>query len=185
MTGIEVQYRIQFPKFIRYPVLPKSHFLAQINNVLSMFWYDCRRIQYRPSPYIDIVLPVNLFVLYGYPLRRGGQYRQPSPTLGRAVTNAWRISMARSIVGNRDTSGSDQQPMYDRLLRPTIDRRVWRSIVTSCDAAYDQPLHPATDRTNNRGGRGPTVRSFVADGDRWYDQSLHPSIDRTRNRFIL
>ena len=31
-----------------------------------------------PSPSLEIILPVKLFVLFGYP-RRGGQYRQPSP----------------------------------------------------------------------------------------------------------
>ena len=36
-----------------------------------MFWYDCRRIQYTPSPSIEIILPVKLFVLFGYPLLRG------------------------------------------------------------------------------------------------------------------
>ena len=30
---------------------------------------------------------------------------------GRAITNLWRISMARAIVENRATSGSDQQSM--------------------------------------------------------------------------
>ena len=35
-------------------------------------------------------------------------------TRGRAFTNDWRISMARAIVGNRATSGSDQRPMYDQ-----------------------------------------------------------------------
>ena len=34
--------------------------------------------------------------------------------VGRAITNYWRISMARAIVGNRATSGSDQRPMYDQ-----------------------------------------------------------------------
>ena len=32
-------------------------------------------------------------------------------TRGRAITNDWRISMARAIVGNRATSGSDKRPM--------------------------------------------------------------------------
>ena len=34
-------------------------------------------------------------------------------TRGRAMTNDWRISMARAIVGNRATWGSDQRPMHD------------------------------------------------------------------------
>ena len=57
----------------------------------------------------------------------------------------WRISKARSIVGNCATSGSDQRPMYDQWLRSTTDRTInrrvrrpiVRSIVTS-DRAYDQ-----------------------------------------------
>ena len=32
-------------------------------------WHDCRRIQYTPSPCLEIILPVRLFVLFGYPLR--------------------------------------------------------------------------------------------------------------------
>ena len=35
-------------------------------------------------------------------------------TCGRAFTKDWIISMARAIVGNRATSGSDQRPMYDQ-----------------------------------------------------------------------
>ena len=31
--------------------------------------HDCRRIQYTPSPSLEIILPVKLFVLFGYPLR--------------------------------------------------------------------------------------------------------------------
>ena len=52
---------------------------------------------------------------------------------GRAVTNDREISMARDIVGNRATSGSDQRPMYDQLLRPTTDRTINRG-----DRSYDQ-----------------------------------------------
>ena len=54
--------------------------------------------------------------------------------------------MARAIVGSRATSGSDQRPMYDQLLRPTTDRTINRG-----DRLYDQSLHPVTDRTSNRG----------------------------------
>ena len=43
--------------------------------------------------------------------------------------------MARSIVGNRATSGSDQRSMYDQLLHPTTDRTINRG-----DRSYDQPL---------------------------------------------
>ena len=32
-------------------------------------WHDCRRMQYTPSPSLEIILPVKLFVLFGYPLR--------------------------------------------------------------------------------------------------------------------
>ena len=32
-------------------------------------WHDCRRIQDTPSPRLEIILPVKLFVLFGYPLR--------------------------------------------------------------------------------------------------------------------
>ena len=35
-------------------------------------------------------------------------------TCGHAFTNDWRISMARVIVGNRATGGSDQRSMYDQ-----------------------------------------------------------------------
>ena len=34
-------------------------------------WRDCRRIEYTPSPSLEIILTVKLFVLFGYP-RRGG-----------------------------------------------------------------------------------------------------------------
>ena len=113
-----------------------------------MFWYDCRRIQYTSSTSIKIIVPVKLFVLFGYPLRGINiAYRQPSPTRGRAITNDWRISMAISIVRNRATSGSDQRPLYDQLLRTT------------------------TDRTISRRVRRPIVRSVVASGHRSYDQS--------------
>ena len=112
----------------------------------------------------EISLPVKLFVLFGYPLRGGGQYRQPSPTRGCAITNDWRISMVRSIVVNRATSGSDQRPMYDQLLRP-----IARAIVASCDRAYDQSWHPTTDGTINRGIQRPIERPIVASCDRSCD----------------
>ena len=69
MSGIAVQYRIQFPILIRYPVLPKSHLLAYINNVQCPFCPYCSRIQYTPSPSLEIILPVKMFVLFGYPFR--------------------------------------------------------------------------------------------------------------------
>ena len=55
--------------------------------------------------------------------------RQLISTRGRAITNNMKISMARAIVGNRATSGSDQRPMYDQLLRPTTDRTINRCIL--------------------------------------------------------
>ena len=60
-------------------------------------------------------------------------------TRGRAITNDWRISMTRVIAGNRATSGSDQRLMYDQSRRPATDGTINRS------------LHPAPDRTSNRG----------------------------------
>ena len=73
MSGIavQVQYIIQFPILNRYPVLPKSHVLVYINNVQCPCLHDCRRIQCRPSPSLEIILPVKLFVLFGYPLKGG------------------------------------------------------------------------------------------------------------------
>ena len=70
-----------------------------------------------------------------------GRIRRLISTRGRAITNDTKVSMARAIVGNRATSGSDQRPMYDQLLRPT------------------------TDRTINRDGRRPMVGSIVASCD--------------------
>ena len=43
-----------------------------------------------------------------------GRIPRSNSTRGRAITNDWRISMERAIVGNRATSGSDQRPMYDQ-----------------------------------------------------------------------
>ena len=84
-------------------------------------------------------------------------------THGRAITNDWRISMARAIVGNCATSGSDQRPPYDQSLRPATDgttnrplppatdhiRAIVQTLVASCDRAYDQSWK--TDGTINRG----------------------------------
>ena len=44
---------------------------------------------------------------------------------------------------------------------------------------YDQLLRPTTDRTINRDGRRPLVRSIVASCDRSYEQSWHPACDRS------
>ena len=66
--------------------------------------------------------------------------------------------MARAIVGNRATSGSDQRrPMYDQLLRQTTDRTINRG-----DRSYDQSLRPANDGTINRCILRPIVRAIVA-----------------------
>ena len=127
-----------------------------------------------------------------YDLQQRSHIRRSISTRGRAIANDWRISMTRAIVGNRATSGSDQRPMYDQLLRPMTDRTINRGdrivtagdrpIVASCDRAYDQSWHPACDRsyerswhpmiecTSNRGTRRPIVRSIVGCNDRSHDQ---------------
>ena len=92
---------------------------------------------------------------------------------GRAFANDWRISMARSIVGNRATCGSEFRTMYDQSWRPATDGTINRS------------LPPATDRTSNRGILWPIVPSIVAPEDRWYDQWWGAKIDRTINRSIV
>ena len=43
-----------------------------------------------------------------------GRIQRSISTRGRAIAKDWRMSMARAIVGNRATSGSDQRPMYDQ-----------------------------------------------------------------------
>ena len=50
-------------------------------------------------------------------------------TRGRAITNDWRRWMARSVVGNRATSGSDHRPIVCQSLRPTTDRTINRGVV--------------------------------------------------------
>ena len=67
--------------------------------------------------------------------------RSPATRSISTVTNDWRISMARAIVGNRATSGSDQRPMYDQSCRPAIDRCILRPIVRSNG-------HHVSDRTS-------------------------------------
>ena len=108
-----------------------------------------------------------------------GPIRRSISTPCRAITNDWRISMARTILGNCATSGSNQRPMYDQLLRPTIDRTIncdgrrpmVRSIVASCDRSFEQSWHPMTEHTINRGTRRPIVRSIVGCNDRPHGQS--------------
>ena len=55
-----------------------------------------------------------------------GRIPRSISTRGRAITNDWRISMAIAIVGNLVTSGSDQRPTYDQLLRPTTAHTINR-----------------------------------------------------------
>ena len=92
-----------------------------------------------------------------------GRIPRSISTHSRVVTNDWRISMTRAIVGNRVTSVSNQRPMYDQ------------SIVAYCDRSYEQSWHPVIDRTSTRGTRRPMV----------YDQSWGVTIDRTINRSIV
>ena len=111
-----------------------------------------------------------------------GRIRRLISTRCRAITNDTKISMARAIVGNRATSGSDQRPMYDQLLRPTTDRTINRdgrrpmvgSIVASCDRSYEHSWHPVAECTISCGTRRLIV-----------DQSLGATIKRTINRSIV
>ena len=81
--------------------------------------------------------------------------------------------MARAIAGKRATSGSDQRSMYDQSSPPATDGTINRT------------LHPATDRTSNRGILRPIERALVVPEDRWYDQSWGATIDRTINRSMV
>ena len=99
--------------------------------------------------------------------------------------------MARAIVGNRATSGSDQRPMYDQILRPTTDRTInrgdrrpiVRSIVASCNRSCEQSWHPACDRSYEHSWHPVTERrSIITPDARLYDQSWGATIDRTINR---
>ena len=66
--------------------------------------------------------------------------------------------MARSIVGNRETSGSDQRPIA-------------RSVTAIDDRSYEQSHHPVTERTINHATADP--RSSTTGGsimhNWWYD----------------
>ena len=155
-----------------------------------MFWYGCRRIQYTPSPSIEIILPVKLFVLFVYPLRGGG-------TIGSLPLRV--IALSRTI-GEYRWQDPSQEIMRQAVAindRSTISycarRPIVRSIVASGDRSYaqshpvaehtyDQSLHPATGRTCNRDGRQPMVRPTVAYCDRSYEQSQHIVTERTINR---
>ena len=101
--------------------------------------------------------------------------RSPATRPISTITNDWRISMARAIVGNRATSGSDQRPMYNQSCRPAIDRCLLRPIVrsnvASCERSYEHSCHLASRRTINRFTREPMVWSIVGCNDRSHDQS--------------
>ena len=92
-------------------------------------------------------------------------------TRGGAITNDWRRWMARSVVGNRATSGSDH-----RFFR--------RSIIASDDRSYDQSWCRVTDRSINRGVRRRVARTIVASCDRSHNQSWRAATDRTINRCV-
>ena len=61
-------------------------------------------------------------------------------TRGRAIINDWRRSIARSIVGNRATTGSDHRPIVRSIYtfddRGTLRPITW-SIVACCDRSDD------------------------------------------------
>ena len=108
-----------------------------------------------------------------------GRISRSISTCGRAFTNVWRISVARAIVGNRETSGSDKctinrdgrRPMA-RSIDRCIMRLIVRAIVASYDRSYEHSWHHVIERTTiNRGTRRPMVRSIVWCNDRSHDQS--------------
>ena len=82
-----------------------------------------------------------------------GRIPRSISTRGLAITNDWRISMTRVIIGNRATRGSDQhrctinrdgrRPMV-RSIDRCILRRIVRAIVTSCDRSYDRSQDAGT-----------------------------------------
>ena len=101
MSGIAVQYRIRFHTLNQYPVIPKSHCLAFINNVHVHVWNGCRLTQYTQNPSVEIILPVKLFVLFGYPLRGvniGLRYRIIQ-TINKLPDNVIRKMYTHSIYG--------------------------------------------------------------------------------------
>ena len=130
-----------------------------------------------------------------------GRIRRSIYTRGWAITNDWRISIARAIVGNRATIAiNDRCTISYFNRRPSV-----RSIVVTVRTInregrgrwYDQSLHHSTDRISNRGILhvadrtstrgilGPSVGSIVAPDDRSYDQSWGATIDRTTNPSIV
>lgn len=74
-------------------------------------------------------------------------HRTIGGTRGRAITNDWRRSIARSIVGNRATSGGDQRPIV-------------RSIVATCDRSHDRSQPIAASREMGRSIRYKGSRSY-------------------------
>ena len=98
-----------------------------------------------------------------------GRIRRSIFKRGRAITNDWRISMERAIVGNRATSRS----VNDRC---TINRDGRRPI--------NRSLHPNTYRTSNCDILRPIVRALLASCRRAYDQLWHPRTDGTITREV-
>ena len=105
-------------------VKPQSHLIVRfLNRTIGCDW---AKVRPNGNVFNDLQQPSHAAIdLYAW-----SRY---------AITNDWRMSMARSIVGNRATSGSDQRPMYDQSWRPVTNGTINRS------------FHPATDRTSNRG----------------------------------
>ena len=96
---------------------------------------DCQCLLRSPvAPYTEI----GLWMVVGH--------RTIGRSHGRANTNDWRRSMARSIVGNRATCGSSNW-LYDLLLRTTTDRATDRGVRW---LIADQSWHPATYRNSSR-----------------------------------
>ena len=79
-------------------------------------------------------------------------------TRGCVITNDWRMSMARSFVGNRATSVSDRRPIV-------------RSITVPTDWSYDQSGCQAIDRTITIVILRPIVR-IVMGHDQLHDRSF-------------
>ena len=124
-------------------------------------------------------------------------------TRGRAITHNWKRLMAKSVAGNRATSGSDHRLIVGQSLRPMTDRTinlgvVWlvaRSIVASGDGSPDHSWHHATDQAINRcvGGRiarpswriRPIVWLVVPPVAKSCDKSGQVSSSRTTERDVV
>ena len=72
--------------------------------------------------------------------------------------------MARSVIGNRATNGSD----YGDTELGSDHRPIVRSVIAPDDRSYDQSWGPTIDRTINRFNIQPIVRSIVAPDHRSY-----------------